>query len=221
VRREEPGPTTMRSAMQRRHRKKWPRSSRRAGGRVRRPLLLAVLAAALAWYAFPPRTIPDDAFATLALGGRAPRFHATLLAPGAIAPPALRGWEAGQPVALDEHRGMFVVLEFWATWCKPCAAVRPDVSLLARRYASRGVAVYGIAYRETAGRVLDWLARNGGADYPELQDEGWHMANAYSIHGVPQMYVIGPDGRLRWHCFGCDSLPERLYPALDSLLGRP
>ncbi len=96
---------------------------------------------------------------------------------------------------------------------------RPAVAALAQRYAERGVVVCGIPYREPPRKALRWLEKHGGATYPELQDDGGQVARTYLVHGVPQMYLIGPDGRLRWHCFGCDSLPKYLYPVLDSVLG--
>jgi cytochrome c biogenesis protein CcmG/thiol:disulfide interchange protein DsbE len=188
----------------------------------RRPLLLLALGGVLVWYASAKRPPSGDSFdvnASPTLGEPAPPLRAALLAPGPMAPAAVQRWRAGTPVTLAQHRGAPVVLEFWATWCKPCIANRPAVARLAARYAHRGLVVYGIPYRETRSHVLKWLSRDGGAQYPELQDEGSHIANAYWVHGIPQMFLIGPDGRIRWHCWGCDNLQARLYPVLDSVLG--
>jgi thiol-disulfide isomerase/thioredoxin len=187
--------------------------------RATRPVLLLALAALLAWYALRHRALSPDAFSSLALGGVAPVFSVPLLVPGALAPSDVRSWQAGKLVSLDGHRGAPVVLDFWGTWCEPCVVGRPAVAALARRYANHGVVVYGISYREAPDHALKWLEKHGGATCPELRDEGGQVARTYLVHGVPQMYLVGPDGRLRWHCFGCDSLPEHLYPILDSLLG--
>ena len=187
----------------------------------RRPTMVAVLfvvAACVAWYALRHRRLSPDAFASLPLGETAPAFRMPLLAAGPLAPSHVRSWLAGRPVSLDEHRGVPVVLDFWGSWCDPCVHGRPAIAALARRYAHDGVVVYGISYREDPDHARRWLEKHGGAMYPELRDEGGLVARTYLVHGVPQMYLVGPDGRLRWHCFGCDNLPERLYPILDSVL---
>ncbi len=180
--------------------------------------LLLVIAALVAWYASRGKVYSPDAFTSLDVGAPAPDFHVPLLAPGPAAPIDLRSWQAGRAVSLQEHRGVPVVLDFWGTWCDPCVERRPTLTALAQRYADRGVVLYGISYRESPQKALKWLQKHGGATYPELQDDGGRVASAYLVHGVPQMYVIGSDGRLRWHCFGCDSLPKYLYPVLDSAL---
>lgn len=180
---------------------------------------MLTLAAALAWLAFGSRAASVTDYGAMLVGRPAPNFRLPLLAAGPIAPPALRHWQPGRTVDLREHRGVPVVLEFWATWCAPCIANRPAVVRIASQYANRGVVVYGIPYNEPSGLVLKWLKGHGGAAYPELDDPDGHATRAYLVRGVPQMFLVGPDGQLRWHCFGCDSLATRLPAVIDSVLG--
>src|SRR6266567_2066513 len=68
-----------------------------------------------------------------------------LLAIGATAP----DWELsdadGKLQTLAQYRGKIVVLDFWATWCGPCAEVMPQMQKLHEKYKDKGVAVFGVS----------------------------------------------------------------------------
>src|SRR5947199_8917493 len=68
-----------------------------------------------------------------------------LLAVGATAP----DWELsdadGKLQTLAQYRGKIVVLDFWATWCGPCAEVMPQMQKLHEKYKDRGVTVFGVS----------------------------------------------------------------------------
>jgi thiol-disulfide isomerase/thioredoxin len=51
----------------------------------------------------------------------------------------------GRPQPIDQWRGSYLVVNFWATWCAPCVEEMPDLQKVHREYASRGVAVVGLA----------------------------------------------------------------------------
>jgi len=50
----------------------------------------------------------------------------------------------GQPQAMEQWKGQWLVLNFWATWCTPCVEEMPTLQQVARDYGSRGVAVVGL-----------------------------------------------------------------------------
>lgn len=62
----------------------------------------------------------------------------------------------GQRQQLADHRGHIMVLNFWATWCQPCAAEIPLLVALQQRYGARGVMVVGAAADDASmrGRLL-------------------------------------------------------------------
>ena len=111
-----------------------------------------------------------------------------------------------------------VVLEFWATWCHPCLRLHPEIVCLAEHYDSRELVTYGIVYEDTPTRALAWLQAKGGVPYDELRDDGGSVARASGVHASPQMFLIGPDGRLLTYCLGCAGVAEDLGATIDSVL---
>jgi len=125
-------------------------------------------------------------------GGGA-KGRAGLLAVGDPAPDwTLRDAE-GKAHSLSEYRGKVVVLDFWATWCGPCAKVMPRMEKLQRKYGERGVVVFGVNSWETGDPVA--AMNKKGCTY-KLLLKGEEIAPAYGVTSLPVVCVIGADGRV-------------------------
>ena len=140
--------------------------------------------------------------------------------PGSMAPEfSLTTLDSAQPaVALRANRGHFVLVEFWATWCKPCVKMHPAIVQFTERYKDRGLVTYGIVFEDSPSRTLAWLRSHGGVQYSELLDDDGTVARAYGVHAIPQMFLIGPDGRVLSHCWGCNTMTEDFGAAIDSIV---
>ena len=141
--------------------------------------------------------------------------------PGDVAPDlALTALDSGPPPVetLRAHRGQIVLLEFWATWCHPCIKMHPEGVGLAERYKDRGLVTYGILYDDSPSRALGWLRSHGGLQYGELRDDNGTIARAYGVHAIPQMFLVGPDGRVLSHCWGCATMVEDFSAVIDSVV---
>ena len=99
---------------------------------------------------------------------------------------------AGQTVRLADLRGQPLVLNFWATWCPPCAQEHPYLVEGARAYAGK-VAFYGVLYGDKAASAREFLAKKGAA-YPTLVDEDQSTAIDYGVAGVPAVAGAGSSG---------------------------
>jgi len=134
-----------------------------------------------------------------AVGGANGR--AGLLAVGEPAPDwTLRDAE-GRAHSLAEYRGRVVVLDFWATWCALCSKVMPRMEKLHRKYAGRGVAVFGVSSFETGDPAA--LMKKKNCTYGLLL-KGEEIAPAYGVETLPAVCVIGPDGRVVYSHAGAD-----------------
>lgn len=126
----------------------------------------------------------DEASAPLepAPGFALPRLHAGLNAPA---------------VRLEEHRGKTVILDFWATWCKPCEFQVPELNAFFDAHRSDSdVALYGISVDlEGPEVVAPWVAEKG-VRYPILL-EGDPVARSFGLEGFPAVVVVGPAGMIR------------------------
>ncbi len=125
----------------------------------------------------------------------------------------------GRTVTLADWRGQAVVLTFWATWCPACAEEMPVLQAVWEAYRARGVQVVGLAYQDTRAAVEARRAEQG-LDFPLALDEGERVARLYGVTGVPETFLIGPDGRLQQVWIGPVD-EATLRAQLDAILARP
>ena len=104
------------------------------------------------------------------------------------------GDDGGGAVTLSEHKGKWVFVNFWATWCAPCRDEMPSMEMLNRRFGSELVMI--------AVSVDDDQAQIGrffGSEKPSfavLWDSNKSAANVYGTRKFPESYLIDPEGRI-------------------------
>jgi alkyl hydroperoxide reductase subunit AhpC len=96
--------------------------------------------------------------------------------------------------------------------------MHPEIARLAEQYKDRGVVTYGIVYADATSTALAWLRGHGGVRYVELRDDDGAVAHAYGVHAIPQMFLVGPNGRLLSHCWGCANVAEDFGRIIDSVV---
>jgi cytochrome c biogenesis protein CcmG/thiol:disulfide interchange protein DsbE len=101
----------------------------------------------------------------------------------------------GQQIQIADLRGQVVVINFWASWCKPCEQEAADLEEAHRLLKDDGVVFLGVDYVDTEREALAYLQRFG-ISYPNGPDLGTRISQAFRIRGVPETYIVGPDGRL-------------------------
>jgi thiol-disulfide isomerase/thioredoxin len=124
-----------------------------------------------------------------------------LLALGQLAPDWKLSDAGGVTHSLSDYRGQVVVLDFWATWCGPCAALMPRMQKLQDKFRDRGVVVFGINAWETGDAPA--LMKQKHFTYGILL-KGEEIAPAYGIINLPVVYVVGTDGRIVYRHEGID-----------------
>jgi cytochrome c biogenesis protein CcmG/thiol:disulfide interchange protein DsbE len=124
-----------------------------------------------------PRDLPSELVAR-----RAPSFSL----------PALMGDET---ISSADLRGQVVVLNFWASWCVPCREEHGALDAAWDRYRERGVVVLGVNVEDARPDALDYVAEVGG-DWPLVTDPGSRTSIAFGRFGVPETFVIAPDGTI-------------------------
>jgi len=101
----------------------------------------------------------------------------------------------GAEVKLEDFKGSPVVVNFWATWCQPCAVEHPILLQSAELYGPRGVQFLGVVYGDEEAKVRGYLKRHGSA-YPTLQDPGQRTAIDYGVGGVPETFFVDREGTI-------------------------
>ncbi len=134
----------------------------------------------------------------------------------ALAPDFERETLAGNTIRLSRLRGAPVILNFWATWCGPCAVEMPILqSVFDTYHATNGLRVLAVNLGEPAGLMRRWQ-EDHELTYDLVIDQAQQIAALYHLRGQPSTYVIGPDGRITDIFFGPVTF-DTLVAALERL----
>lgn len=113
---------------------------------------------------------------------------------GRTAPPISAETVDGAQASLADLRGRWVLVNFFATWCVPCRQEHDDLIRFSEAHAGPGDAsVLGVVYSDSPQAVREFRQREGG-DWPMLVDPKGRIALDYGVAGVPESFLIDPDG---------------------------
>jgi cytochrome c biogenesis protein CcmG/thiol:disulfide interchange protein DsbE len=114
---------------------------------------------------------------------------------GSAAPDFVLTTFDGEIIRSQDLRGTVVLVNFWASWCRPCEQEAPALEQTWRSYRERGVLFLGVDYVDTEPDALRFLERFS-ITYPNGPDLGTRMAQQFRIRGVPETFIIDGDGRI-------------------------
>lgn len=114
---------------------------------------------------------------------------------------ALLGGEGeSAQMSLADLAGRPVVINFWTTWCVECRTEMLELERLHRTYAGE-LAVLGVNMRESE-RIVRRFLEEVPATYPILLDRDKRVSRAYRVSGVPETWIVSPEGVALRHFVG-------------------
>ena len=102
----------------------------------------------------------------------------------------------GRRVALADLQGHPVVLNFWASWCVPCAEEAPVLEAVWNEFRAKGLIVVGVDTQDLEQPARGFLVRHG-ITYMNVRDADGSLARRFGTTGVPETFFVGRDGRIR------------------------
>lgn len=107
----------------------------------------------------------------------------------------------GKAHSLSQYRGKVVLVNFWATWCKPCTTEMPAMQTTYDKLREKGFVVLAINELEDDAKVREHIKQYGHT-FPVLMDRDNKVANQFGVFGLPVSVFIDQEGRVQEYIKG-------------------
>jgi thiol-disulfide isomerase/thioredoxin len=104
---------------------------------------------------------------------------------------------AGSSLRIDQFRGKYVLVDFWATWCAPCVIELPRLQAAYAKYHGKGLEIVAVSLDESKTAVVDFTkARKLPWKQVHNATAGGDLVEAFGVRSIPATFLIGPDGTI-------------------------
>jgi peroxiredoxin len=107
----------------------------------------------------------------------------------------------GKTQSLSQYRGKIVLVNFWATWCKPCTTEMPAMQTTYDKLRDKGFVVLAVNELEDDAKVREHIKQYGHT-FPVLMDHDNKVANQFGVFGLPVSVFIDQEGRVQEYIKG-------------------
>jgi len=104
----------------------------------------------------------------------------------------------GEMISLSSLRGNYVLIDFWAAWCRPCRAENPNVVRVYNEYSDENFEILGVSLDKTKTAWTRAIAQDGlpWLHVSDLKFWRSEAAQTYQVNAIPATYLIDPDGKI-------------------------
>ncbi|HCC52373.1 MAG TPA: hypothetical protein DEQ30_10220 [Porphyromonadaceae bacterium] len=122
-----------------------------------------------------------------------------------------RGNPDGSSVSLSDYvgKGKYVLVDFWASWCKPCRMESPVIAEVYNKYKGDRFEVVGVAVWDNRENSLSAI-KEDNIIWPQILDGQAIPTEAYDIRGIPHIILFGPDGTILARNLRGDNLRKKV-----------
>jgi peroxiredoxin len=118
---------------------------------------------------------------------------------GAVAPDLSFTSPDGKAIKLSDLRGKIVLVDFWASWCRPCRMENPNVVAAYNKFKDKGFTIYSVSLDQDGGRWKEAIQQDGLSWPNHVSDlKGWQSeaARIYGVQGIPAQFLLDKDGKI-------------------------
>lgn len=139
-------------------------------------------------------------------------------AEGGTAPDISAATPDGKTMKLSDFRGKIVMIDFWASWCRPCRMENPNVLLAYNKYHSKGFEILGVSLDQEKGKWLDAIKQDGliWNHISDLGGWGSQPAKAYGVNSIPATVLVDKEGKIIARNLRGPALEEKLKEIFGS-----
>jgi peroxiredoxin len=124
----------------------------------------------------------------------------------------------GKSQSLSQYRGKVVLVNFWATWCKPCTTEMPAMQTTYDKLRDKGFVVLAINELEDDAKVREHIKQYGHT-FPVLMDRDNKVANQFGVFGLPVSVFIDEKGVVQEYIKGGLLTEDKIYQAVQRIQG--
>lgn len=152
------------------------------------------------------RSMKDDLY-PVEQGSAAPNFSARVLG------------DTAHKTFNANYKGKVVVLNVWATYCEPCKAEIPSLEKLHKLYGDSGLKIVAVENdKSVSDDSVAKFIKAFGATFEVLRETSGAIDNQYQTTGIPETFIIGPEGTIRRKWIGADDWTSQGNRALIAQL---
>ncbi len=126
---------------------------------------------------------------------------------------------SGDTFNIDDHLGNVILIDFWATWCRPCLLAIPHLNDLYNEHKNNGLSVVGLSLDQDRGNeFVNNVATQLGVNYPIVMVSKSLADRFGEIRGIPTVFIIDREGCIRDKIVGYkpkEELEQKILPLLD------
>jgi thiol-disulfide isomerase/thioredoxin len=103
----------------------------------------------------------------------------------------------GNTVNFADYQGKWLIINYWATWCKPCYKEIPALNAFYAAHKDKDVVMFGVSYDQAPPEKLAGLIKQIGVQFPTLTSDPAAQLRVKEVDGLPTTLVFYPNGKLK------------------------
>ena len=116
-------------------------------------------------------------------------------------------------ISSNEFKGEIILVNFFATWCKPCY----DEHIYIKRFADKkNLKIIGINYKDNNKKTIKWLEDLGNPYENVLLDKNGKIAIDWGVYGIPETFIINSNGIIKYRHVG--PITNKIYNKINLII---
>lgn len=118
----------------------------------------------------------------------------------------------GNPISISSFQGKILLIDFWASWCRPCRIENPNVVKLYNDYKDKGFEIIGVSFDESRSKWIDAIHQDQ-LTWPHVSDlKGWSSVagKLYAVNSIPATVLLDREGNIVAKNLRGDALRKKL-----------